>query len=111
MPQSNINDKPVQPLRAVQQTIFTVSYSELQRFIREMFENDFFEIERYCSPDNVHSLFVDGRLTEGATRHVQEFIQGKADVRFGATVQDLLNYLASQGKLDRGTYLLDPQLV
>ena len=102
------NSTHVQPLRIEEVTVKLVNYDELDRFITDSFGHGYTCLspatEQWCR-DSEHVIVVDGNLNTLEIADAQKF-KRTGDANSHVTVHVLMNYLAREGKLDKGVYLV-----
>lgn len=98
--------KKAQPaLKCERETLLTVEYHEMERFIKECTGHDaeIVAIEEWGN-DSQHRFRVDGKLEMYEKKDWTKFKETGEASTFG--LQAILNGLCSEGKLDKGTYLI-----
>lgn len=93
-------------LKSVTKTVINVNYSDLNKFITEVYGKDFeFAVDVESSNDVSHSYTVKKEeLTEWNRKHIDNFI---ATGRYGYITRSLLIDMANKGLIEEGDYIVD----
>lgn len=93
-------------LKCKKETVFSVEYYDLDKFIKDEFGFDEFEVVAIeeLNNDSVKSIIVNGNLYEWDEKDIKNILESKEPKMYRTGL--LMNYLCKIGKIQPGKYII-----